>query len=474
MQILMLVSALLLVFSIAPLAGLIAALISYDTAASQTFLFMLLLMATLSGLSTLATNGQKLGITRSKLFVSAVILWLAMIAAAMPPFFVLEGHNLTVSFYEASSAVTTMGHSLHPVGETRWAMIVYRATIGWLGGFLTLVLAVYVLGRYNVGGTPSRDLRIVLRTAASGDYRIGKTILGIAIPYVGITLLGALALMATRINPSLALLTAMGAISTNGLVIFQSAGTIFNNIAAETVLMLLMMVGATSIIVLAAASKRQLNQLQDRSEILTTPVVAIVTFAVTGLCLVLLNADSWGDAYSYSRMFDIVSSLTTTALPHDPRIGIQLPIEFAIVLALVGGAAYSTSGGMKQFRLGLMLGHAANDVRRLVYPHRVTAKSHDIDRDRTLRLRAVWSTFFVTLLTLVALIILLAGQGYGLHSGISVAVGALTSSANLVGENLFNTSDGTASGIALILIGLGGIAGRLEILVFLAAFTRWR
>ena len=112
-------------------------------------------------------------------------------------------------------------------------MLVYRTMLAWLGGLLTLILAVFVLARYHVGGTPSRDLRMVLRASDGGEPDLSKTMVGIAAPYVLLTLLGALALVTTRVSFPVALLSSMNALSTNGLRVAATAGGWFGNVAAS-------------------------------------------------------------------------------------------------------------------------------------------------------------------------------------------------------------------------------------------------
>lgn len=474
MQFLTLISALVLAFLLAPLAGLASAMAQRDFQTAESFLLIVLIFGILAGLGLLSSLRQSFVITRHNLFIAAILLWLALVGAGMPAFMLIENQSLWLAFYETSSAATTLGHSIYVPGEISQPMMIYRATLAWIGGLLTLILAVYVLGRYSVGGTPQRDLRMVMRAAERGNDDISRTVFFIATPYIGLTVLGTLALMLARVNPFLALIGAMNAVSTNGLRAVASPSTLYGNVLAESIFMVLMILGAGSILVFAAISARKFRQLQDHQDTYYPALVAIFTFALLGGLLMAFQGQGSAQAWSFSKLFDIVSSITTTSIALDARSGFDLPIQLIIILALMGGAAFSTSGGLKQFRILMMFEHAANDIRRLVYPSRIMSKSHEVDPLRADQLKAVWSTFLVTLFAIVALVLFLAIDGYALGTSLCLAVGALTNSGGLVAQNLFETFDGAASGYTLIVLGFAGIVGRLEILVILAALTTRR
>ncbi|MCB1517829.1 MAG: TrkH family potassium uptake protein [Hyphomicrobiaceae bacterium] len=472
MRAISLIAALLFAFCLAPLGGLLAALSQGDRGASETFLLMAFLYLFVAGLAILATWHRRSLLTRGGLFPLALVMWLVLAVAAMPPYIAIEGHSPAVAFYEATSAIVTNGQSLMPVEEMRWPMMVYRAVSSWLGGLLTLMLGVYVLGRYEVGGTTSRDLRLVLRDSGKVGASIRGTLLEIGTPYVLVTLVGLVALLATRVSPGSALIATLGAVSTSGLVAPRPGAGIFNSQMAETVLLVLMLVGATSILTLRAALGRTLRQAQDRWESLAflVLIVAIIAFlAVARQVSPQIAHGSW-----FSLVFDVFSTATTTGVVHDLRDGLQVPYELAIILALIGGTAFSTSGGLKVFRIVAMFRHSYDEIRSLIYPNRMIAFESGSEANETRRMNAVWSALFAGLVFILVLTTLLAMTGHHFEAALNLAVGSFTGTASLVDSSLFATTDGRVSVISLMLLAIAGLVGRLEILLVLVAFGRLR
>ncbi|MCB9993819.1 MAG: TrkH family potassium uptake protein [Hyphomicrobiaceae bacterium] len=470
MRAISLIAALLFAFCLAPIGGLAAALSQGDRASSETFLLMSFLYLFIAGLAILATWKRPSNLTRGALFPLALVMWIGLAIAATPPYIAIEGHSPIVAFYEATSAVVTNGQTLVPVEDMRWSMLVYRAISSWLGGLLTIVLAVFVLGRYEVGGTASRDLGLVLREPGRVGASVRGTLIEIGIPYTIVTLLGIAALLAARTPPASAFITALGAISTNGLVPPRPGTGVFNNQAAETVLIVLMFVGSTSILTIRALMSRRPGQARESREslIFLAFLVGVVAFLAAARAFApQMSHGSW-----FGLVFDIVSTATTTGVIHDLREGLQVPYEVAIMLALVGGTAYSSSGGLKVFRIAAMMRHSYDEIRSLIYPNRVIAHDAGARRGDTRRMNAIWSALFVGLVFVLVLTMLFALSGNGFESALNLAIGGFTATSSLVDVSLFSTFDGRISVFTLLLLSLAGIVGRLEILLVLVAIGR--
>jgi len=470
-----LIAVLLLVFCGATLSGLLSAIAVGHWLAIEAFGLLTVGYAVVAGLTLIAVSGVRSRLNREMVFLSAVVLWVALILAAVPAFVVLENRHPLVALFEAASAAVTLGISLTPVAEMSAPMIVYRTVVAWMGGFLTILLAIYVLGRYGVGGTPNRDLRFVLHGFSRGDPRIRYTANEVLLPYLGLTVICAIGLMLARVEPGRALLLAMNVLATNGFTGRATGGSILNNQAAETVMLVFMIVGATSIILIRALMGRRLRQVQEGQEFWAYAITLaiIVALAIAAPLIGTGNSDRILPGL-FSRVFDSVSVLTTTGLTHTPSRGPQMPVELLIGLALFGGCAYSTAGGMKIFRLRAMIQHSANEVKRLVFPNQLLPHSIDTDDSMFVSAKAIWSAFFAGLIFLVGLMMLFALNGHGFAGSMSMAVGAFSATGNLVEPNLITESGEGIPLSSLMLVSLAGIAGRVEVLVILAAFGRSR
>ena len=470
-----LLAMVLLVFSGATLTGFVVAFLDADAAAIQVFGILTIIYATLAIFLFLVASSKPVQFKRAEIFIGAIAMWCLMVVAAMPPFLVLENAHPAAALFEAASAVTALGSSLVPANMMSGAMIFFRASVAWLGGLLSLMLAVYVLGRYAVGGTPNRDLRFVLRGASRGDPKLVGTFVNILAPYAGVTFICMVMLMLLQVEPSRALLASLAALSSNGFLGWQSLDSIFSNRLGELVFMVFMVLGASSIIWLRCLFTGQIGQTRQQNETFTYFLVAVAL-------VVFGNVVALGDFPIQrvqddllNRSFDIISTLTTTGIVHRPQQGIANSPILLIGLALVGGTAYSTAGGLKLFRISAMFRHSKNEVLRLIHPNQIVPGSVDSDERVFANIKAIWSAFFTALLLVLAGAAAFAALGHGLTSSLSLSVGAFASVGSMVSANLFSVAGGGVPILSLFVISFLSLVGKIELLLVLAAFSnnRW-
>ncbi|MCF6326679.1 MAG: hypothetical protein L3J21_05235 [Devosiaceae bacterium] len=470
-----LLALVLMGFTIATLSGLGVGLLNGDAQAAEVFGILSLAYGIFSVFLYLVATSQPKQFRRAGVFVGAIAMWITLILAAMPAFIMLEQAHPIVAFFEATSASTTLGTSLVPVSQMSASMIFYRAMTAWLGGFMTLMLAVYVIGRYGVGGTPNRDLRFVLHGASRGNPRLGATFVEVAIPYFTASILCVIALMLVGVEPARAVLASMNALSTNGFSGWVSQGSYLDNRFGETILMIFMFIGASSIIWQRTISSRQFFQTHQQGES-RNYLFIIFGVIIAGITLSLANFPLGGNVADdlFNRAFDIVATITTTGIVHNVSAGFSVPILFLIGLALVGGCSYSTAGGLKIFRVLAMVRHSKNEILRLVYPSQFIPGSVDTDETVFNSTKANWSAFFSAVIFIVFAMAILAVFGHEFTAALTISVGAFTSVGSLVSQNLFSVEGGGVPYVSLLWISIIGIVGRVELLVLLAAFSKNR
>jgi len=470
-----LLALVLMGFSSATLSSFVVAMLNSDNQASEVFGILSLTYGTFSVFLYLVATTKHKQFRRAGVFGGAIAMWVALIIIAMPAFILLEQAHPIVALFEASSATTTLGTTLTPVSQMSATMIFYRAITAWLGGFLTLMLAVYIIGRYGVGGTPNRDLRFVLHGASRGNPRLGATFIEVAGPYFSVTVLAFVALMVTGVQPERAMLAAMGALSTNGFVGWVSNDSYFGIRSAEIVLMIFMVIGASSIIWQRTITSRQFFQTHEQGESKTF-VFLVIAAIIVGIILSIPSyplGESVSDTM-FDRAFDIVATITTTGIVQNSAVGFSVPLLFLIGLALIGGCSYSTAGGLKVFRVLAMTRHSSNEILRLVYPSQLLPGSVDTDARIFLSTKANWSAFFSAVIFIVLAMSIFAAIGHEFTAALAIAVGAFTSVGSLVSQNIFSVEGGGVPFLSLIWISIVAVFGRIELLVLLAAFSKSR
>lgn len=450
-----------------------AALAAADWRSLEAFVLCAVFYGFFAAISLMAVMPRLKQVNRAGVFTGSLVMWLTLIIAAIPPFLLIERLSFVHAFFEASSAAVTLGVTFYPGMQMSSAMATYRGMIAWQGGLLTILLAVYVLGRAEVGGMSNRHLRFVLHSTSTGGQRVWETFSEVFIPYVVITLLCSAALVLCEMTPGEAFNVAINIISTNGFLPFQTGASVLNSLSAEIILLIFMLVGSTSILWQKALTSRRWYLAFEQTE--------APWFIATAIFVALMAAASAfigaSEAISpfrlaFNRAFDVISMMTTTGITHDTRMGLGLPFELVLALSLIGGCAYSTSGGLKMFRLQSMLRHTANEIQKLVYPHIVLRKSSDSSPEEGQRAKAIWSALFLSMTIIVGAAILFSTQGHGLAQSLGLAVGSFSSTANLVTTSLHLQPDEIPAATTLLLTSVLGILARVELLVVLAAFRR--
>jgi trk system potassium uptake protein TrkH len=448
---------------------LIVAAIGSDWAAVEGFTLMAVALSLLSGGLIVALYRKVRRLQRGDMFLLSVCVWLALCFVGALPFVVLEGQGLDFALIDSVSAATTLGVTHRPAVEITSAMAAYRGILGWYGGLLTLSIIIYILAPFQVGGLPNRDLRFVLHGTTSGSPKLLRTLGEIAIPYATLTFTCFLLLLVQGVRPLTAMLGSFASMSTNGYLPTLSGGTIFNNYTAEITLIIFMLIGATSVIWHKMVVSRRYDLLSEHRE--SMALIGLVV--LTAILLFSFQAAIFGAGNHptfLANIFDVTALMTTTGILHNDNVGSGVPLTLAWMLAIGGATTYSTAGGITLHRLGTMLEQSINQARQLVFPHAVLANVKIGGQSLDARnVKAVWSYFFLFILSLSVALLAFSALGYSFADAFSLAVGSLNSIASLVELGLAGDSEHSRQ--ALILMTIFAFAGRVEILIIFAAIA---
>jgi len=468
-----LAAAVVAFFALSLLVPASAALIYGDWQAVEAFLLLAVAYGFLAIVTIMALTPRIRRLSRAGVFTATIAMWLALVLVAIPPILLVENLPPGQAIFEAVSAAITLGITFRPSADISATMALYRGMVAWQGGLLTLLLAVYVLGRYEVGGTPNRHIRYILHSFQSGDPRLVQTFFEVFVPYTAMTMVCAAALVIARTNPADALNIAINIVSTNGFMPIQTGASVLNNAMGEIILIVFMLLSATSIIWHRTLINKRWLHAREQTE---ASVFLFTIFVISALSIILALAlpqdhNSFGETV-LNAVFDVVSVMTTTGITHDTRFGIGLPFELILAVTIVGGCSYSTSGGIKVFRLSSMLRHSSNEIRQLVYPHLILAKSVGEDANERRLAKAVWSTLFIAILTMMLSTLAFSLQDFDLVSSLGLAVGIFSSTGNVVTSSISLPEGQIPSDTTLLTLSVVGLLARIELLVVLAAFGR--
>jgi len=381
-------------------------------------------------------------------------------------------HAGLIAYFEAVSAITTTGASTLDADSLPRSLHFWRSLLQWWGGVFAATFAVVILAALNITGTGIH--RSILFTLKRGDLfprllAIGRIIAGIYACISAMCFLG-LSISGTSIFESLCL--SLTSVSTGGLTPRSDVLAQYVSPFGAAIMALSCVLGAISIAVLWdvfrlrswMSIRRLFTNVEQRGLFVICCIMIVVGVFYTGPLHL--------STVAYEAFFFVSSAGFDYHV-----IGVEmLPPAVLIFVALIGGAALSTAGGVKIIRILLLFRHVATDLSRLTHPSRVLPVKF---RGRTIPDRAflsIWMYFFGYTLLLALVILALSATGVNFETA-SIA-GAATMSN--MGPLLEAISDSQTyrdfSNFQLLLLSIVMLLGRVEVLAMLAMTfpSTWR
>lgn len=450
-----------------------------DLALSMLLIGALGVFTALMVLGAIAGFERRLG--RASGYLALVALWIILPIMASVSFAALAGLSWIDAWFEAVAALTTSGSTLLPRETAPRAILFWRATLEWYGGFLTLISIIHVLAPGGFGGLPGGDRRMI--TGHANDMTVELAgFRGVLAQYVIITLAIFVALMLAGVTGPLAAMMAMIAIATGGFLPFDGALEDHAGTAAQLVLAVGLALGTVSVFWRQRLFRTPRRFIRANPEILIV-VVAILVFAV--LFAARLSAVSGGSDLGpifVESVLAATSLIATSGIESRPGVIALWPEIIVLLVVLVGGGIYSTTGGFKIYRVSAMGIHSARELNRLVYPSSVSSLRfgrYQIDEQG---MQAIWTYFALSLLIVATASLVLSLTATGFEAGIAMAI-ALFSNAGPVYDALippvFATDPANQAWPEMADMPtpakLAGIVvmtlGRLEVMVIFAVFN---
>ncbi|KGF66994.1 hypothetical protein LL06_24860 [Hoeflea sp. BAL378] len=390
-----------------------------DLALSMLLVGSLGVFAALMVLGAISGFERRLG--RASGYLGLVAVWVLLPVFAAVSFKTLAGLTWMDAWFEAVAALTTSGSTLLARETTPQAILFWRASIEWYGGFLTLVSIIHVLAPGGFGGLPAGDRRIL--TGYASDMTVDlvefREVLG---HYALLTFAVFVGLMLAGVDGPFAAMLAMVAIATGGFVPFDGSLEDHAGPLAQVVLALGLAVGTVSVF-----WRRQLLR-APRRFLTVNPETGLI-----GLAILLVGLLYAGRIFAVSGGADLgpilaeslltaASLIATSGIESRPGVIALWPDIIVLVVVVVGGGIYSTTGGFKVYRIVAMAVHSARELNQLIYPSSVANLRfgrHVIDEQS---MRAIWTYFALSLLIIAVSAMALTFTATGFDGGIAMAV----------------------------------------------------
>jgi len=422
----------------------------------------------IGGIFALATANTTSKESNLDALIFLVMFWIVVpMLGALPYLFLGVTSSYTVAWFEAVSAFTTTGASTLIPEDVPRAILVWRSFFQWFGGVVVATFAVVILASLNLTGTGVH--RSMLFTLRKGELfhrliGIGRVVAGL---YALITIIGfvMMVVMGAQIFDAFCLSlsgTATGGLSTRSIPLAEYMPT-----GAAFVLAIICLMGAISI-----AAHWDLFRLRNLREArhFTRNVETRALLSIFAALTIL------GFAYTGFRHFwtiTLEAAFLASSAGYDHNvIGLELlPPAILITVALIGGSALSTAGGLKLIRLLLLFRHMRVDIQRLSHPSRVKPVRF---RGRIIPDNAflsVWMYFFGYTLVLGMGTIALGITGLPYDVAVPASAASLSNVGPLLEANMVLTGWADFSSLQLVASGALMLIGRVEVLAILAMIS---
>ena len=403
-------------------------------------------------------------------FVIIVMFWVVLSFAGSIPFY-LSGMSIIDSFFESMSGITTTGATvISNIDALPESILFYRQMLQWMGGMGLIVLAIAVMPLLGIGGGQIYKTEI---PGAMGEQRltprIKETAQALWSIYLGLTIVCALLYYLGGMSLFDAVSHAMSTVAIGGFSTHNESIGYFNSTTIEIICIIFMLLSAFSFTLhyFAIYRRKPLKYFYDpefRFFFSILLLVLIVSFLIN-----LLSNYENGPSYK-EIAFHSVSMITTTGFSISDTSNWPLSISFLLLIgAFIGACSGSVGGGVKSWRVMIMLNHAYSNIMKIIHPNSVISLkigSRSVDDEVA---TSVWGFFSIYVISFMILLLAVLISGLDLESAFS-AVGAclnnLGPGLGVVSENYSNLGAFTKSTLAFAML-----LGRLEIFTLLVILT---
>ena len=468
-SILNLFSVLVLFFSFSYIFPIVVSII-FDDGALHIFVKTLIAISLIGIIGLAATRNINNELSQKDGFVIIVMFWVVLSIAGSIPFY-LSGMSIIDSFFESMSGITTTGATvISNIDALPESVLFYRQMLQWMGGMGLIVLAIAVMPLLGIGGGQIYKTEI---PGAMGEQRltprIKETAQALWSIYLGLTILCALLYYLGGMSAFDAISHAMSTVAIGGFSTHDESIGYFNSSTIEIICIIFMLLSAFSFTLhyFAIYKRKPLKYFYDPEFRFFFSILLLVLAA----SLFINSFTDYENSPNFKEIvFHSVSMITTTGFSTSDTSDWPLSVSFLLLVgAFVGACSGSVGGGVKSWRVMIMLNHAYSNIMKMIHPNSVISLkigSRSVDDEVA---TSVWGFFSIYVISFMILLLAVLTSGLDLESAFS-AVGAclnnLGPGLGAVSENYSNISSFTKSILAFAML-----LGRLEIFTLLVILT---
>ena len=440
-------SVLVMLFSASLLAPISISFIFKD-GAEQIFITTLVVAFVPAFLAWLLTRKSKEEMGVKDGFVIITLFWVVLSFVGSIPF-TLSGMSFIDSFFESMSGITTTGATvISGLDLLPESILFYRQMLQWMGGMGLIVLAIAVMPLLGIGG--GQLFKTEIPGALSDQKltpRIKETAQALWLIYLTLTLVCAGLYYLAGMTGFDAISHSLSTVSIGGFSTHDESIGFFNSFSIEVICMIFMLLSAFSYALhyFAIYKKRPIKYFHDAELRFFISILSFVIILSIFFCYIL----GFDDASIRQIFFQSISIVTTTGFISTDYSSWPTVITFLLLVgAFIGACSGSVGGGIKSWRVLIMINHAKINIMRLVHPNAVVSLKIGTKAVDDKVAESVWGFFSIYIISFMLLLLSLLATGMDFESAFS-AIGACL---NNLGPGLGSVSETYSSVTGLSLI----------------------
>ena len=446
----------------------------FDDSALNIFIITFAIIFSLGLFGWLVSRDAGDDLSQKDGFIIITFFWVVLSIAGSIPF-ILIGMPLVDAFFESMSGITTTGATvISNLDDLPESVLFYRQLLQWMGGMGLIVLAIAVMPLLGIGGGQIYKTEI---PGAMNDQkltpRIKETAQALWLIYLVLTVFCALFYYFAGMNGFDAVSHSLSTVSIGGFSTHNESIGYYNNGLIEAVCIAFMLLSALSFTLhyFAIYMKKPLKYFHD-PELKFFISILLVIFTIS---MAVNMLSTTGEASIRELLFHTVSIVTTTGFSigdssqWNPSIGFLL-----LIGAFIGACSGSVGGGIKSWRVLIMINYAYINLKKMIHPNAVISLkigNKNVENDVA---SSVWGFFSIYVISFVILLLGLVMTGLDFESAFSAIGACLNNLGPGLGEVSQTYESVSPAGKGILSFAM--ILGRLEIFTLLVLFTPvfWR
>ncbi len=466
-------SILVMFFSVSFVFPMIVSIIYKDSALS-IFIYTFLFVFFLGLIGWFFSRGDDRELGQKDGFIIITFFWLVLSVAGSIPF-IISGMGFIDSFFESMSGITTTGATvLSGLDSLPESILFYRQLLQWMGGMGLIVLAIAVMPLLGIGGGQLYKTEI---PGAMNDQkmtpRIKETAQALWAIYLGLTICCALLYFLAGMNPFDAISHSLSTVSIGGFSTHDESIGYFNSSFIEAICIIFMLLSAFSFTLhyFAIYKKKPLKYFYDPELRFFLSIMALI-FVIS---LLINQFSNNNDGSIKDLLFHSVSIVTTTGFSIGDPSEWHSSIGFLFLVgAFIGACSGSVGGGVKSWRVLIMINYARINLMKMIHPNAVISLKIGSKTVEDEVATSVWGFFSIYVISFMVLLLALLMTGLDFESSFSAIGACLNNLGPGLGEVSQTYQSVTPAG--KLILSFAMILGRLEIFTLLVLFTPmfWR